>query len=76
MKRVGEVRWSAVFLLLVGLIYPALANDDLPEDIALLEFLGTIAGLESMGIEIDALLDGDTESLLLDTASETEENQS
>lgn len=34
------------------------ATDELVPDIDLLEFLGTIAGLESMGIEIDQLLAG------------------
>lgn len=34
------------------------ATDELIPEIDLLEFLGTIAGLEGMGVEIDLLLEG------------------
>jgi hypothetical protein len=44
---------------MLGLIcLPVLAVEEPVVDIELLEFLGTIAGLESMGVDIDLLLSG------------------
>lgn len=50
-------RFVATILLLL-LTKSISATDELIPDIDLLEFLGTIAGLESMGVEIDQLLAG------------------
>lgn len=68
----SRVRVSAWCLLWATLVFPALANEELPEDIALLEFLGTIAGLENMGVEVDSLITGelDLAAVTTDTAIE------
>lgn len=51
------------------------ATDELVPDIDLLEFLGTIAGLESMGIEIDQLLAGSGMEYEAETEEVTEMNK-
>lgn len=49
---------SCILLLTTTLLsQPVMAAEDSVPDIDLLEFLGTIAGLESMGVDIDLLLD-------------------
>jgi hypothetical protein len=50
---------SRILLLWGALMYQSvLATEERVADIELLEFLGTIAGLESMGVDIDLLLNG------------------
>lgn len=55
----AKVKVQLAAALLLGLLAQTAGagSEDVP-DIELLEFLGTIAGLESMGIEIDELLAG------------------
>lgn len=49
---------SVVLLLIITVFSPMIiAAEDTAPEIDLLEFLGTIAGLESMGVDIDLLLD-------------------
>jgi len=51
------------------------ATDELVPDIDLLEFLGTIAGLENMGVEIDELLAGSAVEEKVETDAGTEVNK-
>lgn len=49
---------SVVLLLIITVFSPMIiAAEATAPEIDLLEFLGTIAGLESMGVDIDLLLD-------------------
>ena len=52
-----RAKWLGVMMLLSG-VAPICHADEypLPPDIALLEFLGTTAGLEALGVNIDQLL--------------------
>lgn len=49
---------SGAVLLIITVLSPVIiAAEETTPEIDLLEFLGTIAGLESMGVDIDLLLD-------------------
>nr|CAA6802648.1 MAG: Unknown protein [uncultured Thiotrichaceae bacterium] len=66
---------SCTLLLWTVLFYQTvLAIDDVPLDLDLLEFLGTIAGLESMGVDIDLILD-DPESTEVVVENNGEDNE-
>ena len=63
----------SVFSLM--LTQAANATDELVPDIDLLEFLGTIAGLENMGVEIDELLAGSDAEDEVEAAAGAEVNK-
>ena len=75
MKRRAKGWLVATVLFCLWTQFASAGDDEVMPDIDLLEFLGTIAGLENMGVEIDELLAGSEADEVSDTVGDTEASE-